>query len=81
MGQQHYNPYARAVQKAEDSKQIIEEYLMGPESVQVVEAIGDILLSWEVMVMYGIFLLYRLARNNFKVFIVKTEDDLDVDIE
>ncbi len=78
---EEYSPYARAVQKAEDSKQIVEEYLMGPESVQVVEAIGDILLSWEVMVMYGMFLLYRLARSNFKVMVIKADSDLDVDIE
>ena len=57
-----YNPYGRAIDKAEQSKQIVEEYLMGPESVQVVEAIGNILLSWEVMVMYGMFLFYRLVK-------------------
>ena len=61
MVDEQYNPYQRAIDKAEANKQIVEEYLMGPESVQVVEAIGDILLSWQVLAMYVIFLVYRIV--------------------
>lgn len=66
--------YDRAVREAEKSRQVVEEYLMGPESVQVVEAIGEILLSWEVMVMFGVFLVYRLARHSFRVVVVRDSD-------
>ncbi len=62
MSGQQYNPYANAIRKAEESKQIVEEYLMGPESVQVVTAIGEILLSWEAMFFVVLFLAYRLGR-------------------
>lgn len=59
MGQQQYK---YAIQKAEDSRQIVEEYLMGPESVQMIQAVGEILLSWQVLVMYGFFLVYRIIK-------------------
>jgi len=59
--QQYYNPYAEQVDKAEENRKIVEEYLMGPESVQVATVIVEYLQSWEFLFLVGLIVFYRLA--------------------
>lgn len=58
--------YERAIKNAEEAKLIVEEYLMGPESVQFATVIVEYLQSWEFLLLVGMCIAYRvLVRLNW----------------